>query len=169
MLKGEVIGDFGLDCLMIAFLMNRAADLSASTFNPPSLMTAVSKEGLLELEAEKQRACVHCRATRTPLWRAGPAGPRSLCNACGIRYRKMKMNSNNNGGVNNNSNNKMGKGKKMGGSGGSLKVRVVRLGREIMVHRPTTAMEDDNEVAESIGEEEQTAALLLMALSSGYV
>ena len=78
MLKGEVIGDFGLDCLMIAFLMNRAADLSASTFNPPSLMTAVSKEGLLELEAEKQRACVHCRATRTPLWRAGPAGPRVI-------------------------------------------------------------------------------------------
>lgn len=80
------------------------------------------------------------------------------------------MNSNNDGEVNNNNNNnnKMGKGKKMGG-GGSLKLRVVRLGREIMVHRrPTTAMED-NGVAESIGEEEQTAAMLLMALSSGYV
>lgn len=73
MLKGEVIGD----SLIMAFLMNRAADHSPSTFNP-SLMTAVSEQGLFELEAEKQRACVHCRATRTPLWRAGPAGPRVI-------------------------------------------------------------------------------------------
>lgn len=47
----------------------------------------------------------------------------------------------------------MGKGKKVGE--GSLKVRVVSLGREI--------------VEEAIGEEEQAAAMLLMALSSGYV
>ncbi|KAI6694649.1 hypothetical protein NL676_022359 [Syzygium grande] len=34
------------------------------------------------------RHCVECRTTRTPMWRGGPAGPRSLCNACGIKYRK---------------------------------------------------------------------------------
>lgn len=32
--------------------------------------------------------CVHCGATETPLWRAGPAGPKTLCNACGVRWRK---------------------------------------------------------------------------------
>ncbi|ERN04353.1 hypothetical protein AMTRI_Chr13g84870 [Amborella trichopoda] len=36
------------------------------------------------------RACVDCNTTKTPLWRTGPAGPRSLCNACGIRYRKRR-------------------------------------------------------------------------------
>ncbi|KAK4741621.1 hypothetical protein SAY87_025209 [Trapa incisa] len=32
--------------------------------------------------------CVECHTTKTPMWRGGPAGPRSLCNACGIKYRK---------------------------------------------------------------------------------
>ncbi|KAG9448988.1 hypothetical protein H6P81_008953 [Aristolochia fimbriata] len=34
------------------------------------------------------RVCSDCNTSRTPLWRNGPAGPKSLCNACGIRYRK---------------------------------------------------------------------------------
>ncbi|CAH9105674.1 unnamed protein product [Cuscuta europaea] len=34
------------------------------------------------------RRCTKCRTTSTPLWRNGPRGPKSLCNACGIRYRK---------------------------------------------------------------------------------
>ena len=24
----------------------------------------------------------------TPVWRAGPSGPKTLCNACGVRYMK---------------------------------------------------------------------------------
>ncbi|KAH9730663.1 GATA transcription factor 16 [Citrus sinensis] len=39
---------------------------------------------------EMNKSCIDCHTTRTPLWRGGPAGPRSLCNACGIRYRKTK-------------------------------------------------------------------------------
>ncbi|KAI5021998.1 hypothetical protein ZWY2020_058728 [Hordeum vulgare] len=34
--------------------------------------------------------CVECRTTTTPMWRSGPTGPRTLCNACGIRYRKKR-------------------------------------------------------------------------------
>ncbi|RAL46567.1 hypothetical protein DM860_004846 [Cuscuta australis] len=34
------------------------------------------------------RQCVNCHTTSTPLWRNGPFGPKSLCNACGIRYKK---------------------------------------------------------------------------------
>ncbi|KAL5071674.1 hypothetical protein RYX36_022561 [Vicia faba] len=36
------------------------------------------------------RVCVECQATSTPLWRSGPKGPKSLCNACGIRQRKAR-------------------------------------------------------------------------------
>ncbi|KAM0991963.1 hypothetical protein ACFX13_010452 [Malus domestica] len=37
---------------------------------------------------KNKKFCTDCKATETPLWRSGPAGPKSLCNACGIRYRK---------------------------------------------------------------------------------
>ncbi|MQL97597.1 hypothetical protein Taro_030293 [Colocasia esculenta] len=36
------------------------------------------------------RRCANCDTTSTPLWRNGPKGPKSLCNACGIRYKKEK-------------------------------------------------------------------------------
>lgn len=36
------------------------------------------------------RVCVDCHTSTTPLWRSGPQGPKTLCNACGIRQRKAK-------------------------------------------------------------------------------
>ncbi|KAI8565408.1 hypothetical protein RHMOL_Rhmol03G0256800 [Rhododendron molle] len=36
------------------------------------------------------RVCSDCNTTKTPLWRSGPRGPKSLCNACGIRQRKAR-------------------------------------------------------------------------------
>jgi len=41
--------------------------------------------------AQMYRRCVSCGVTETPLWRAGPAGPKTLCNACGVRWRKRKV------------------------------------------------------------------------------
>ncbi|GLJ18652.1 hypothetical protein SUGI_0332660 [Cryptomeria japonica] len=37
---------------------------------------------------EAARCCSACHTTATPLWRSGPKGAKSLCNACGIRYKK---------------------------------------------------------------------------------
>mmetsp|Transcript_21567 Transcript_21567/g.51486 ORF Transcript_21567/g.51486 Transcript_21567/m.51486 type:complete len:442 (-) Transcript_21567:388-1713(-) len=34
------------------------------------------------------QACLNCGTTSTPLWRGGPQGPKTLCNACGVRYMK---------------------------------------------------------------------------------
>ncbi|KAK7383319.1 hypothetical protein VNO78_28995 [Psophocarpus tetragonolobus] len=36
------------------------------------------------------RVCSDCNTSTTPLWRSGPKGPKSLCNACGIRQRKAR-------------------------------------------------------------------------------
>ncbi|QLG71282.1 hypothetical protein HG535_0B03210 [Zygotorulaspora mrakii] len=33
--------------------------------------------------------CLHCSATDTPEWRKGPRGPATLCNACGLFYKKL--------------------------------------------------------------------------------
>eukprot|EP01018_Ginkgo_biloba_P008167 Gb_34837 [translate_table: standard] len=41
-----------------------------------------------ENAASVGRKCANCDTTTTPLWRNGPKGPKSLCNACGIRYKK---------------------------------------------------------------------------------
>ncbi|KAG5108700.1 hypothetical protein JHK84_045607 [Glycine max] len=37
------------------------------------------------------RRCTHCLAQRTPQWRAGPLGPKTLCNACGVRYKSGRL------------------------------------------------------------------------------
>ncbi|XP_022747843.1 GATA transcription factor 8 [Durio zibethinus] len=37
------------------------------------------------------RKCMHCELTRTPQWRAGPMGPKTLCNACGVRYKSGRL------------------------------------------------------------------------------
>lgn len=46
--------------------------------------------GVITGSRNAPRICVDCKTTKTPLWRSGPHGPKSLCNACGIRYRKAK-------------------------------------------------------------------------------
>ncbi|KAJ0093817.1 hypothetical protein Patl1_25846 [Pistacia atlantica] len=37
------------------------------------------------------RKCQHCGAEKTPQWRAGPMGPKTLCNACGVRYKSGRL------------------------------------------------------------------------------
>ena len=36
----------------------------------------------------RRMTCRNCGTHHTPQWRCGPEGPRSLCNACGVRYKK---------------------------------------------------------------------------------
>ncbi|KAI8566630.1 hypothetical protein RHMOL_Rhmol02G0056100 [Rhododendron molle] len=37
------------------------------------------------------RRCQHCQVDKTPQWRAGPMGPKTLCNACGVRYKSGRL------------------------------------------------------------------------------
>ena len=32
--------------------------------------------------------CLDCKTSTTPCWREGPKGPRTLCNACGIKWKR---------------------------------------------------------------------------------
>ncbi|XP_078439472.1 GATA transcription factor 4-like [Wolffia australiana] len=38
-----------------------------------------------------RKKCLHCKTTRTPQWRYGPMGRNTLCNACGLMYRKGQL------------------------------------------------------------------------------
>ncbi|GMI66616.1 GATA transcription factor 16 [Hibiscus trionum] len=106
---------------------------------------------------EINKRCVDCNTTRTPLWRGGPAGPRSLCNACGIRYRKK-----NRGllGLNRDSRTEKSKSKRgIGVSRSGIKT----FARDMGVHH----IVGNWELKSKLREEEQ-AAFLLMALSNSY-
>ena len=37
------------------------------------------------------RKCTHCASEKTPQWRTGPLGPKTLCNACGVRYKSGRL------------------------------------------------------------------------------
>ncbi|XP_010930849.1 GATA transcription factor 3-like [Elaeis guineensis] len=53
------------------------------SLEPPTLSCSGAREN--------SRSCIHCLATDTPQWRAGPAGPGTLCNACGIRFKSGRL------------------------------------------------------------------------------
>ncbi|CAH8388564.1 unnamed protein product [Eruca vesicaria subsp. sativa] len=44
----------------------------------------------MEKEKETVRCCSDCKTIKTPMWRGGPSGPKSLCNACGIRFMRQR-------------------------------------------------------------------------------
>ncbi|KAJ8530703.1 hypothetical protein K7X08_023584 [Anisodus acutangulus] len=66
--------------------------------NQPSFKNVKQREPLLSLPmnsakrgASIGRRCQHCGADKTPQWRAGPLGPKTLCNACGVRYKSGRL------------------------------------------------------------------------------
>eukprot|EP01103_Thecamoeba_quadrilineata_P010948 TRINITY_DN2499_c0_g1_i1.p1 TRINITY_DN2499_c0_g1~~TRINITY_DN2499_c0_g1_i1.p1 ORF type:complete len:341 (+),score=46.33 TRINITY_DN2499_c0_g1_i1:149-1171(+) len=42
----------------------------------------------LTLKATEKKFCFRCKTNTTPEWRRGPDGPRTLCNACGLKEAK---------------------------------------------------------------------------------
>ncbi|XP_044482349.1 GATA transcription factor 15-like [Mangifera indica] len=136
--------------------------------------------------------CTDCKTTKTPLWRGGPAGPKSLCNACGIRYRKKKrvFESLNRrrpekrkdkttipGASAKSAFAKVDNDNSYKGLSESFKMRLLVLGKEMMLQRPSSSSTPPFAVVKKkqrcqrrrkLKEEEQ-AAFSLMALSCGFV
>ncbi|XP_031395369.1 GATA transcription factor 16-like [Punica granatum] len=116
--------------------------------------------------AEPKKTCADCGTTKTPLWRGGPAGPKSLCNACGIRSRKKRRAILGGGAAEEKKPKKSNNGSSPSSKlGDSLKQRLMALGREVMMQRSSVERQRKQQ---QLGEEEQ-AAVLLMALSYGSV
>eukprot|EP01114_Cavostelium_apophysatum_P005625 TRINITY_DN16812_c0_g1_i1.p1 TRINITY_DN16812_c0_g1~~TRINITY_DN16812_c0_g1_i1.p1 ORF type:complete len:237 (+),score=47.14 TRINITY_DN16812_c0_g1_i1:233-943(+) len=43
------------------------------------------------MKAEQYKVCTDCGISHTPLWRGGPLGPKTMCNACGIRWKRANQ------------------------------------------------------------------------------
>ncbi|XP_010475585.1 PREDICTED: GATA transcription factor 11-like [Camelina sativa] len=55
-----------------------------ATHTVSSSFEAINSDGIV-------RKCTHCETTKTPQWREGPNGPKTLCNACGVRFRSGRL------------------------------------------------------------------------------
>lgn len=42
-------------------------------------------------EPVQPRRCSHCGVQKTPQWRTGPLGAKTLCNACGVRFKSGRL------------------------------------------------------------------------------
>jgi hypothetical protein len=49
----------------------------------------LSAFSLTDMNRGENPRCDICNTSDTPEWRKGPNGPRTLCNACGLRYSKQ--------------------------------------------------------------------------------
>lgn len=59
---------------------------------PPLLPVIMeTKRSLERSDSVGIKKCAHCEITKTPQWREGPMGPKTLCNACGVRYRSGRL------------------------------------------------------------------------------
>ncbi|XP_015894579.2 GATA transcription factor 9 [Ziziphus jujuba] len=61
---------------------------------PVKTTTSKKREGSSNSSSNSDssgRKCLHCAAEKTPQWRTGPMGPKTLCNACGVRYKSGRL------------------------------------------------------------------------------
>lgn len=68
---------------------NFRAQLSESVENqPPARKPKKKMEKRAGIGAKQ---CSHCGVQKTPLWRTGPLGEKTLCNACGVRFKSGRL------------------------------------------------------------------------------
>lgn len=77
---------------------NPSASNSGNNSNsmPPSTDSEVMRNKKKPKKAkadEEIRVCADCGTVDSPEWRKGPQGPKTLCNACGLRYAKRSRKS----------------------------------------------------------------------------
>ncbi|KAG6679418.1 hypothetical protein I3842_14G131400 [Carya illinoinensis] len=69
--------------------MNAYVLLSPSSRTPGNGSSSSRRQRNINYNDPNKRCTnYNCGTNNTPMWRKGPLGPKSLCNACGIKYRK---------------------------------------------------------------------------------
>ncbi|KAK6916627.1 Zinc finger, GATA-type [Dillenia turbinata] len=59
---------------------------------PPVKKQKIRRKPAVETNGlQSQRRCSHCQVQKTPQWRTGPLGPKTLCNACGVRFKSGRL------------------------------------------------------------------------------
>jgi len=61
---------------------------NASNTNLEETNERSKKKKPKKVQSAEQYVCITCGRTDSPEWRKGPLGPKTLCNACGLRWAK---------------------------------------------------------------------------------
>ncbi|CAN4111811.1 unnamed protein product [Withania somnifera] len=64
---------------------------TTTTKNKESSVHTRRERSLSMVDEVVPRRCTHCASEKTPQWRTGPLGPKTLCNACGVRYKSGRL------------------------------------------------------------------------------
>ena len=76
-----------------------SSDFPSSNSNKPARPNGGSRSkkspagpgGEVGMDEGGVRRCTHCASEKTPQWRSGPLGPKTLCNACGVRFKSGRL------------------------------------------------------------------------------
>ncbi|KAK9825261.1 hypothetical protein WJX74_004332 [Apatococcus lobatus] len=48
------------------------------------------QRGYKYASGSQPKSCIQCGSMQTPQWREGPLGPKTLCNACGVKWQRLE-------------------------------------------------------------------------------
>lgn len=70
------------------------SDIASSSIGKKTVKAPPKKKEVYDNPSHNNgdgRKCLHCATDKTPQWRSGPMGPKTLCNACGVRYKSGRL------------------------------------------------------------------------------
>ncbi|KAL7311743.1 hypothetical protein PS15m_009467 [Mucor circinelloides] len=88
-LEAGELTNIGMNQLMSApIIVSNAENIQERTKSPSDKPRSGKKKRVEKFDVPK--ICTDCGTTDAPEWRRGPSGPKTLCNACGLRWSKTK-------------------------------------------------------------------------------
>ncbi|XP_060194488.1 GATA transcription factor 6-like [Lycium barbarum] len=87
----------------LTYLPEKALQIHSNTQNPVQQQSCFTSRVQNKPPAKKPKKkmekrvgfgakqCSHCGVQKTPLWRTGPLGEKTLCNACGVRFKSGRL------------------------------------------------------------------------------
>lgn len=76
--------------VMLPMVDQMKSDPKEASVEPWTLKDGPENGMNMESAVVEVRACELCGATQTPMWRRGPSGKGSVCNACGVRWASRR-------------------------------------------------------------------------------
>lgn len=81
-------------CSGKSWSLSTSDNTTTSSSSSNSTSTSTSRPSVKRQKRKLEggvRRCSHCGVQKTPQWRQGPEGAKTLCNACGVRFKSGRL------------------------------------------------------------------------------